>query len=174
MSQNEQCVLAHLICSSIQRGRKSPRRKSEAGNERAANVRPTYLLISMDDLESSFFLDSDFAAIVTAFAAYSVRDVPCATVRAKRQSRSYSLVVSSSLGCSCLRLFTFRMCHFVMLFYLLSNKSLNASHRGSFFTNSLSSASASASSERSRFSMSLLHSPSAWTCLIGMVSAIVS
>lgn len=167
--------MAHLICSSMQR---ALQRYATRATPTLVSARQSFVLlistVVMVDLESSLFLDSDFAAIVSAFAAYSVRDVPCATVRAKRQSRSYSLIVSSSLGCSCLRLFTFRMCHFVMLFYLLSNKSLNASHRGSLFTLSSSLTSASASSERRRCSMSLLHSPSAWTCLIGIVSAIVS
>ena len=62
------------------------------------------------------FLDSDFTAIVATFAAYGVVDVPGAAVGAKSQSGSYSLVVGATFGGTGLRLFAFRMCHFVLIF----------------------------------------------------------
>ena len=69
--------------------------------------------------ESLVLNDSLFAAIVTTFAAHGVIDVPGATVGAECQGGSDSLVVSTTLGRTGLRLFAFRMCHcclFVLLF----------------------------------------------------------
>ena len=70
--------------------------------------------------KSSFVHDDGLlATVVATFATDSVVDVPGAAVGAKSQSRSYSLVVSSALGCAGLRLFAFRMCHFVGSYVVL-------------------------------------------------------
>ena len=53
-------------------------------------------------LNSSCFFDSQLTTVVTAFAAYCVVNMPCTAVGANGQCGGYSLVVSSSLGCSCL------------------------------------------------------------------------
>ena len=67
-----------------------------------------------------FLYDGKLAAIRAASGAYSVIDVPCATVRANCHCWSYSLVMSSSLGCSCLTLSSFRMCHcFIYLIVII-------------------------------------------------------
>ncbi len=124
-------------------------------------------------LESSLFFDCHFSSVIAAFATYSVIYVPCATVRAEYQSRSYSFVVSSSLSCSCLRLFSFWMCHFLIYYLLLSINFLNASHRGSLFSFT-SSVSACLLCFCSSATIASLHSPSACTCFIGIVNAIVS
>lgn len=63
-----------------------------------------------------FFLDSNLAAIVSALTAYTVVYVPCAAVGADGECGHHSLVVSSTLCGTCLRLFTFRMCHFILSF----------------------------------------------------------
>ena len=49
-----------------------------------------------------FLYDGKLAAIIAASGAYSVIDVPTTAVRAYCQSRSYCLVVSSTLESSCL------------------------------------------------------------------------
>lgn len=65
-----------------------------------------------DKLNCSFFFDCQFTSVVTAFATYSVINVPSTAVRAYSHCWSDSLVMSSSLGCSCLTLSSFRMCHY--------------------------------------------------------------
>ena len=63
-------------------------------------------------------LDGELAAVVAAFTAHAVIHVPCATVGAECQSGSYGLVVGSTLSCAGLRLFAFRMCHFLLSFFI--------------------------------------------------------
>lgn len=48
------------------------------------------------------FLDSELASVITARTTYGVIYVPLAAVGANCQCRSYCLIVSSSLGSSCL------------------------------------------------------------------------
>ena len=47
-------------------------------------------------LDGGFFYDSLFAAVVSAFATYSVIDVPCAAVGAESQSGGYCFVVGTA------------------------------------------------------------------------------
>ncbi len=64
-----------------------------------------------------FFLNSNLAAIVSACRAYCMINVELATVGANCQCRSHSLVMSSSLQRPCFGLSSFRMCHFLLIFY---------------------------------------------------------
>lgn len=102
----------------------------------------------------SVLLDSQLAAVVTTLTTYSVQLDCCATVLANTKSRCYCLVVCTTLCGTCLRMVSFRMCHFaiklkMLLFYLynalasryiyyfLSIKSLRAAQRGSMVSSSL-------------------------------------
>ncbi len=70
--------------------------------------------------ESGFFNHSLLAAVVAAFAAYGVVDMPCTAVRAESQSGRYGLVVSTALCSAGLGLLAFRMCHcfFILWFFI--------------------------------------------------------
>ena len=61
-------------------------------------------------------VDDKFTAIVSAFATYSVVDVPCAAVGADSESRDKGFVVSTTFRGSGVRLSAFRMCHFYFRF----------------------------------------------------------
>ena len=66
------------------------------------------------------FLDSDFAAVVAAFAAYVVVHVPCAAVGADSQCGDKSFVVCTTFRCTGMRLSAFRMCHcFIVLIVII-------------------------------------------------------
>ena len=85
-------------------------------------------------LYSSLIVKHLLATVVTALGAYGVINMPCAAVAATGDSWCNSHVVSSSLGCAGLRLSTFRMCHFFVIYFLLLLFSFNcrsAAHRGS-------------------------------------------
>ena len=72
------------------------------------------------------------AAVVTALGAYSVINMPCSTVRALSDGRSHSHIVGAALCGTSLRLSSFRMCHFLVLFKNYCSFSfLSASQRGS-------------------------------------------
>ena len=66
-----------------------------------------YIVVS----DGLFFYDGLLAAVVAAFAAYGVVDVPCTAVGAECQCGGYCLVVGTTLCCTGLRLLAFRMCH---------------------------------------------------------------
>ena len=51
-------------------------------------------------LDGCLFLDSQFAAVITAFSAYGVIDVPSTAVGTYDHSGGNSLIVGSSFGCS--------------------------------------------------------------------------
>jgi hypothetical protein len=63
-------------------------------------------------LESSFLLDSQLATVITAFRANGVRNMPATTVGAYYYGRNNCLVMRTALGCTGVRLSSFRMCHF--------------------------------------------------------------
>ncbi len=86
-----------------------------------------YSMILCRYLDCSCLLDYDTAAVETTFAAYGVVDVPCAAVGAYSQSGHLCLVVSSALCCPGLGLFSFRMCHFFLLFCFVLNLLLSIS-----------------------------------------------
>ena len=67
-------------------------------------------------LYSCLFYDSEFTSVITASTAYSMINMPFATVRTYSQSRCYCLIMSSSLCSSCFRLSSLRMCHFLLNF----------------------------------------------------------
>ena len=120
-------------------------------------------------LFSGCFLDyCQLASVITALTAYCVIDVPCSAVRADCQCRCYCLIVSPSFRSSCLRLPSFRMCHFVLFllcYYSLSDSNIlfSASQRGSVAPVSSEPLSSPSSAEcSSSFSiMPLLHLPGA-------------
>lgn len=97
-------------------GRHQPK-KGERPQFSFVGSSPCYLSSFL--LSHFVFNDSQLAAIVTTSGAYRVVDVPCATVGANGQRRSYSLVVSSTLQCSGFGLSSFRMCHFLLSIYEL-------------------------------------------------------
>lgn len=66
-------------------------------------------------LDSSLF-DSYFATVIATFATYGVVDMPCTAVGAYCQCGSHSFVMGAAFRCTCLRLFTFRMCHCCLSF----------------------------------------------------------
>ncbi|OAV67432.1 hypothetical protein Barb4_02467 [Bacteroidales bacterium Barb4] len=68
-------------------------------------------------LYGGFFFDCQLTSVVAAFTAYGMVKMPCAAVGAYSHCGDDSLVVSSSLGCSCMTLSSFRMCH--CLIYLI-------------------------------------------------------
>ena len=118
------------------------------------------------------FLDSDFAAVVAAFAAYVVVHVPCAAVGADSQCGDKSFVVCTTFRCTGMRLSAFRMCHcFIVLIVIIqlfvTDDALFAGRRCRDYSPS-SSASTECSSRRA--SISGLHPPSAWTLWSGMQS----
>lgn len=55
-----------------------------------------------DSLDSFGLYDSLLAAVVTAFTAHCVVDVPCAAVGAESDCGGNSLVVCATLRCTCL------------------------------------------------------------------------
>lgn len=68
--------------------------------------------LSVGSSASDCLLDNCLtAAVITAFAANGVVDVPVATVGAKCQRGFYGYVVGAALGGAGLGLFAFRMCH---------------------------------------------------------------
>jgi hypothetical protein len=56
------------------------------------------------------------AAVVTALGAYGVINMPCSTVRALSDGRGHSHIVGAALSGTSLRLSSFRMCHFLVVY----------------------------------------------------------
>lgn len=85
----------------------------------------TSLKVYIHTLLSFSLLDHEFAAIVTAFAANGVVDVPCTAVRADCKCGDESFVVCAAFRRTGVRLSAFRMCHFcivlILLFYVVVN-----------------------------------------------------
>ena len=56
------------------------------------------------------------AAVVTALGANGVINMPCSAVRALSDGRGHSHVVGAALSGTSLRLSSFRMCHFLVVY----------------------------------------------------------
>ena len=61
-------------------------------------------------------LNGEFTSVVAAAGAYSVIYIPLTAVGALSECGGNCLIVSSTLESSGLRLSSFRMCHFVVIF----------------------------------------------------------
>lgn len=68
-------------------------------------------------LYHSVLLDCNFSAIVTAFIANAVVNMPCSAVGADCQRGHSGLVVGAAFCRTCLGLTSFRMCHDSFLLY---------------------------------------------------------
>src|SRR5574344_1934702 len=68
----------------------------------------------MKSLNSSFFFYCNLASIIATSITYCMIYMPCAAIWANSQCRCYCNIMSSSFCCSCLRLSSFRMCHFTI------------------------------------------------------------
>ena len=116
-------------------------------------------------LNSCFFADCQLASVVSTGAAYGVVNMPLTAIGANSERRSYCLVMGSSLCSSCVRLSSFRMCHFYLILNSYYNFSFfNSFQRGSMgFSSAAPSASiASSLSSISSSMLSVSSSSSAW------------
>ena len=119
---------------------KKPHLYTKGGEKQYKDYEKNFLCLFLSTLHDEF----SFVVKVTVNIVCSVIYVDCACYRACCQCRDLSFVVSSSFRASCMRLSSFRMCHFTLFFnYYLSNLSFNSfiisAHIGlSFFSSTAS------------------------------------